>query len=131
MSEKMTVLVNGIAQVEYRRDVPLEERQRAYLTKMDAQMDSGILLDGETIDQPDRLQRARYVALTLAEAILQDREAETAATCSWLAERIPDLQQVRIDAGEDGQVRVELIFDRPLENQVKVQFPMPGEETRH
>ncbi len=131
MSEKMTVLVNGIAQVEYRRDVPLVERQRAYLAKMDAQMDNGIPLDGETVDHPDRLQRARYVALTLAEAILQEREAETAATCSWLAERIPDLQQVRIDAGEDGQVRVELIFDRPLENQVKVQFPMPGEETRH
>ena len=131
MSEKMTVLVNGVAQVEYRRDVPLEERQRAYLAKMDAQMDRGIPLEGETVDHPDRLQRARYVALTLAEAILQDREAEIAATCSWLAERIPDLQQVRIDAGEDGQVRVELIFDRPLENQVKVQFPMPGEETRH
>lgn len=127
----MTVLVNGIAQVEYRRAVPLDERQRAYLAKMDARMDGGIPHEGEIVENPDHLQRARYVALSLAEAILQDQEAATAATCSWLAERIPDLQQVRIDAGEDGQVRVELIFDRPLENQVKVQFPMPGEETRH
>lgn len=132
MSNKMVVLVNGIAELEYHRDVPLPARQRDYLQRMDEEMDRGIPLDGETLANPDLLQRARYVAMSLVESLQQDQEARAAATLAWLAERIPDLQQLRVDTGEDGQVRIELIFDRPLENQVKVQFPMPGAgETRH
>ncbi len=131
MSNKMVVLVNGIAEVEYHRDVPLAERQREYLDRMDAEMDGGIRLGDETVANPDRLQRARYVALSLAESLRENQEPRIAATSAWLAERLPDLQQVRIDTGTDGQTRIELIFDRPLENQVKVEFPMPGGETRH
>ncbi len=132
MSNKMVVLVNGIAELEYHRDVPLPARQRDYLQRMDEEMDRGIPLDGETLPNPDLLQRARYVAMSLVESLQQDQEARAAATLAWLAERIPDLQQLRVDTGEDGQVRIELIFDRPLENQIKVQFPMPGAgETRH
>ncbi len=128
----MVVLVNGIAELEYHRDVPLPARQRDYLQRMDEEMDGGIPLDGEMLANPDLLQRARYVAMSLVESLQQEQEARTAATLAWLAERIPDLQQVRVETGEDGRVRIELIFDRPLENQVKVRFPMSGAgETRH
>ncbi len=132
MSGKMVVLVNGIAELEYHRDVPLGARQREYLQRMDEEMDRGIPFEGKTLANPDLLQRARYVAMSLVESLQQDQEARAAATLAWLAVRIPELQQVRAEIDEQGQVRIELIFDRPLENQVKVQFPMPGAgETRH
>lgn len=132
MSNKMVVVVNGIAELEYHRDVPLPGHQQDYLRRMDEEMDRGIPLDGEMLANPDLLQRARYVAMSLVESLQQDQEARIAATLAWLAVRIPDLQQLRVETGEDGQVRMELVFDRPLENQVKVQFPMPGAgETRH
>ena len=48
-------------------------------------------------------------------------EAMTAAMCSYLAIRLPDLKQVKIDdTGED--VSIELVFDDEYRKQVAVQF---------
>ena len=54
MSNIMAVMLNGIAQLEYDRDKLLPDHQAAYLDKMDTKMDDGIVLDEETITNPDQ-----------------------------------------------------------------------------
>jgi hypothetical protein len=124
MSNIMAVLLNGIAQLEYDRNKPLPDHQALYLDRMDARMDGGIRVAGESIREPDMNQRAQFVAAGLAHAIDSSDEARAAAMCSYLAVRLPDLKQVRID-GEAGQRSIELVFDEDYRRQVAVPF------TRH
>ena len=68
MSNIMAVLRDGIAQLEYDRNRPLPVHQAAYLDKMDARMDEGILVGEETIESPELNQRAQFVAGNLVHA---------------------------------------------------------------
>ena len=95
MSNIMAVLLNGIAQLEYDRDKLLPPHQELYLEKMDKQMDAGITVGGTNISNPDQTQRAQFVAANLAHAILNDEESVASALCSYLANRLPDLKQVK------------------------------------
>lgn len=121
MSNMMAVLLNGIAQLEYDRDKPLPDHQAVYLEKMDTRMDAGILVGEETIEQPDVNLRAQFVAANLLHAIKSDDESMAAALCSYLANRLPDLKQVKFEDNED-DVSIELIFDAAYRKQVPVQF---------
>ena len=123
MSELMVVLLNGEALFEYDRTKPLPDEQRQYLDRMDRQMDEGITLGAEKIDNPDQQQRAQFVALTLLTAIEQDNDAVIAAMNSYLAVRYPDLKQVKADTDKNNKkVMFDLIFDQEHKNQVKVSF---------
>ena len=93
----MAVFLNGIAQLEYDRDKLMPDHQAAYLDKMDAKMDAGILLGGETIKNPDQNQRTQFAAANLASALHSADESMAAAMCSYLAIRLPELKQVKID----------------------------------
>ena len=121
MSDKLAVLLNGIAQLEYDRDKMLPDHQELYLDKMDAKMDEGIMIGEELITHPDRNQRLQFVASNLAHAILTDNESMSAAMCTYLAIREPELKQLKIDNRGDG-VALELDFDEPYHNQTVVQF---------
>jgi hypothetical protein len=121
MNNIMAVFLNGIAQLEYDRERLLPDHQAAYLDKMDARMDAGIMLDNETVRNPDQNQRTRFAAANLAHALHAQDEAVAAAMCSYLAIRLPDLKQVRIN-DEDGEVAIEFIFDEPYRKQVAVDF---------
>jgi hypothetical protein len=120
----MAVLLNGIAQLEYDRDRLLPDHQRAYLVRMDAKMDDGIRIGDETISNPDLDQRARFAAGNLVHALNTNDEAMAAAMCSYLAIRLPELRQVRIEElqGEDGQVSIEFVYDQEYRKQVVVNF---------
>ena len=121
MSNMLAVLLNGIAQLEYDRDKPLPPHQAAYLDKMDTRMDAGILADDATIEHPDINQRARFIAANLVGAMKSNDEEMTAAMCTWLANRLPDLKQVKID--EDGdRVSIDLVFDEEYGKQTAVSF---------
>jgi len=121
MGDKLVVLFNGESVVEYDRGVRLPGHQRQYLDRMDADMDEGIDLAGEMIASPDHTQRAKFVAMHLAQALLDEHDAMVAAGCAYLANRLPDLQQLRImQEGED--LMLDLVFDKAPENQVLVQF---------
>ena len=123
MSDNMVVLLNGEALFEYDRTVTLPERQQQYLDRMDQQMDGGIQLGNETIENPDQQQRAQFVAFTLLNAIKSDDEPVIAAMNSYLATRYPDLKQIKADIDQDsGKVMFDLIFDKEHKNQVKVSF---------
>lgn len=121
MSDLMAVLLNGIAQLEYNRNKPLPDYQGAYLDKMDQKMAAGIEVDGRVIAEPDLGQRAQFVAANLVHAIKSDDEANAAAMCTYLAVRLPDLRQVKIDE-RDGEIAIELVFDQDYVKQYPVQF---------
>jgi len=124
MSSIMAVLLNGIAQIEYDRDRLLPAHQAAYLDRMDATMDNGILIGEETVRNPDQNQRAQFAVANLLHALKTDDESLAAAMCSYLAIRLPELKQVRIEE-VDGEVAVELVFDREYRRQVAVTFTPP------
>jgi hypothetical protein len=118
----MAVILNGVAQLEYDRNRSLPPQQELYLDKMDQKMDKeGIQVGDNFISAPDLNQRAQFVAANLAHAILSDQEATAAALCSYLANRLPDLKQVKIDNSE-GDIAIELVFDEEYQKQVPVQF---------
>jgi len=117
----LTVVLNGEAVIEYDRRKPLDPRQQLFLDRMDRDMDSGISMNGHQESSPDFLARARFVANSLLQALEAENDSVTAATCAYLALRLPELKQVRADK-KDGQVHVNLVFDRPHAPAQTVQF---------
>ena len=124
MSNIMAVMLNGIAQLEYDRDRLLPDHQAAYLDKMDTKMDDGIVLGEQTITHPDQNQRTQFAAANLVHALKTDDESMAAAMCSYLAIRLPELKQVRIEDNA-GEVSIELVFDEDYVKQYPVQFHKP------
>ena len=121
MSNIMAVLLNGIAQLEYDRDQPLPDHQALYLDNMDTKMDEGLLMGDTRIENPDINQRAQFVAANLLHAIKSDNEQVAASMCTYLANRMPDLKQIKMV--EDGEeISIDLIFDEDYKNQVAVPF---------
>ncbi len=121
MNNIMAVLLNGIAQLEYDRDKLLPEHQLAYLDRMDAKMDGGILIGSQTITNPDLGQRTRFAAANLVHALKSDDPDVAAAMCSYLAIRLPELKQVRIE-DNGGDVSIEFVYDEDYRKQVVVDF---------
>jgi hypothetical protein len=121
MSNLLAVLLNGIAQLEYDRDKPLPPHQAAYLDKMDTKMDAGISVGNDTIESPDINQRAQFIAANLLSAMKSNDEEMSAALCTWLANRLPDLKQIKMN--EDGdRVSIDLVFDEAYGKQTAVTF---------
>jgi hypothetical protein len=116
-----TVVVNGQARLEYDRRRILPAPQRAGLDQMDRRMDAGLRLAGTRIERPDALQRAQFVAIQLLTALQQDDEPMVAAACAYLADRLPDLQQLKARTAGEG-FSMELVFDRPHVEEATVQF---------
>ena len=121
MSNMLAVLLNDIAQLEYDRSKPLPPHQAAYLDKMDTKMDTGIMIGDETIQNPDINQRAQFVAANLLNAMKSNNEETTAAMCTWLANRLPDLKQVKMDEAGD-RISIDLVFDEEYGKQTAVTF---------
>ena len=120
----LTVVINGQAVIEYDRRKPLAPRQQSFLARMDRDMDSGIGMDGQQEASPDLLARARFVANSLLQALEVENDSVAAATCAYLAVRLPELKQVRADK-KDGQMHIDLVFDKPHVPTQTVQFVQP------
>ena len=121
----LVVLVNGESRLEYDRSKELSERQRVYLDRMDRQMDSGIRLGTDWVEQPRLAQRASFVAAQLVDALQRDDEALIAACCTYLANRLPELKQIKARLLTVG-FSVELVFDKPYVEEITVDFvPRP------
>jgi len=131
MSDKLVIVLNGQAVIEYDRNKRLPGHQRQFLDKMDADMDQGIELMNEKIANPDNVQRAQFVAMHLVQSLLEENDAMIAASSAYLANRLPDLKQVKAHE-QGGMVSFHLVFDEPLNNQVSVQFdPGLGRNREH
>ncbi len=121
-TKMMVVVINGELKLEYNREISITELQQKYLQKMDRDMDAGITVQGEKIDIPNNIQRAKFVADHLVNAFMKDNDQKIAALCAYLAQVLPSLTQVRVDTIDD-KFNIDLKFDEVLENQVKVSFP--------
>lgn len=124
MSDTLVVVLDGVSQLEYLRATPLQDAQRQYLDRLDARMDGGVELGGRRVEQPNPLQRAQFIALQLLQAVQDGNEAVAAASCAYLANRIPDLQQVRATT-RGGLLSFDLVFDRAYAKEIKVEFVKP------
>ena len=112
----LTVIYNGVPQLEYDRDKPLEDHQLLYLQKMDEKMNTGISIGDQHISNPDISQRAQFVAANLAHAIETDNEISMAALCSYIAIRMPEIQQVSIDKQDNGEIEIDFRFEAATPN---------------
>lgn len=121
MHYKLAILLNGVAQIEYDRAKPLEQKRADYLDNMDQKMDTGISMGEKQITDPAPEQKAEFVASNLYHAIKGDNEAMASAMTSYLAVRIDDLKQVKFNDA-DGNVTIELVYDEVYTGQVAVQF---------
>lgn len=126
MSNLFAVIINGVAQVEYRRDVPLSSKQREYLDRMDQEMDAGFEMGGNFHANPSVAERTQFVASQLIQSIQTNNEQRTAATCSYLADRIKELKQIKATVDENGSMDVDLVFTENYSNQVPVSFSTPA-----
>ena len=124
MSDTLTILFNAQAVVQYDRSKALSPQQQEYLQRMEDKMGLGIMLGSDFIIDPDPLQRAKFVASQLGQALLGDNEQLIAATCAWLASRVPELKQVRIGEQADG-LSIDLVVDESRVNQVSVSLEIP------
>ncbi len=120
----LTVVINGEAVIEYDRRKPLASRQQSFLDRMDRDMDGGIGADGQRGASPDLMARARFVANNLLQALDTQNDSIAAATCAYLALRLPELKQVRADR-KDGELHIDLVFDRPYVPVQTAQFVKP------
>jgi len=123
MNNIMAVLLDGVAQLEYDREKLLPDHQAAYLDKMDEKMAQGIAIGDEEIKNPDINQRAQFVVANLLHALKTDNEQVAGAMCSYLALRLPDLKQVKINE-QNGDVSIELDYENEYSNQVAVEFKL-------
>lgn len=118
----MAVLLNGIAQLEYDRTKPLSDYQETYLNSMDEKMDrEGVEIDGVKIDSPDTNQKIQFITANLLSAMKSNNEGLTSALCTYIATRLPDLKQIKID-DKDNSVTIDLVFDEDYKGQTQVSF---------
>jgi len=92
--------VNQQTVFEYDRSTSIEAAQSTYLDTMDVAMRRGLKIHGELIINPDKMQRARFVALNLIKALQQDNEAVISVACAYLVSRCPALREVQ--ANDEG-----------------------------
>jgi hypothetical protein len=112
---KLHVVVNGNAILEFDRGKPVPGHQRQYIDNMDLKMDAGIQHDDEHITNPNPMQRAQFVANSLINALFKENYELATAMCTYLAKRIPDLKQIKAIGNIDDELSVELVFDRDYE----------------
>ena len=75
----------------------------------------------QNVENPDESQRAQFVVANLLHALKTDNEQVAGAMCSYLAIRMPDLKQLKInEQGEE--VSIEFDFENEYVNQVAVQL---------
>ncbi|MEE9445821.1 MAG: hypothetical protein V3V19_09175 [Cocleimonas sp.] len=112
------VILNDEPLLEFDRKKPVPGHQRQYLDNMDSQMDQGIQLGDDFIRTPNPLQRSQFVANSLINLLLKDEYSMAIAMCTYLAKRMPELQQVKAQGkfdDKENDLSIELVFDRSYE----------------
>ena len=111
MSTMLSIYINGIKVLDYEKNTRQPGKQRQFLDNMDLDMDEGIEINGKLISSPDKMQRANYVAMSLLYGIENKSEGMISATCGYLANRLPELKQIR-SVKEGDEITMDLIFNK-------------------
>jgi hypothetical protein len=134
------VIINDEPILEFDRKKPVPGHQRQYLDNMDAQMDQGIQLGEDFIENPNELMRSQFVANSLVNMLFKEQYSTAIAMCTYLAKRMPDLQQIQCkgdltesstdSSDKDDGVSIEFVFDRSYEQaqqEQTIQFHKPSD----
>jgi hypothetical protein len=121
MTNKLVVVVNGESVLEYDRNIRLPGHQRAYLDRMDKDMEGGITLGDSYIEKPNALQKAQFVTMRMLNGLIDSQDAMVAASCAYLANRVPELKQVRA-VEKDEEITFDLVFDKEYQPEATVEF---------
>jgi len=138
------VVVNDEPILEFDRKKPVPGHQRQYLDNMDAQMDQGIQLGDNFIEEPNALQRSQFVANSLVNMLFKEQYSTAIAMCTYLAKRMPELQQIQCkgdiaetssehsaDGDKKEELSIEFVFDRSYEKaqqEQTIQFHKPSDK---
>ena len=105
----LNIIINGETVASFDTNTRYPGVQRRFLDTMDLDMDQGFELDEQFIKKPDEMERAKYVAMSLIVALQNNNNEMVNAMGAYLANRLPDLKQVRAtDSGND--VEMDLLF---------------------
>jgi hypothetical protein len=135
------VVINGEPILEFDRKKPVPGHQRQYLDNMDAQMDQGVQLGDDFIKEPNALIRSQFVANSLVNMLFKEQYSTAIAMCTYLAKRMPDLQQIQckgdISESNDKEnseaqgLSIEFVFDRSYQKaqqEQTIQFHRPDDK---
>ncbi len=122
MNNIFAVLLNNVPQLEYDRTKPLPERQYQFLENMDQELNQQIVIGEQLIQKPSLEEKAQFVAINLVNALKTSNEGLAAAMCSYLALRVPDLKQVKVNEDQEGKVLIDMVYDEDYIRQFNVEF---------
>ena len=127
--DKVGFLLDGSEVLTYDRSQILPVQQKDYLDKMDKEMDKGIVLVEQLIEQPDRQQKTQFVALNCVNALLQSNDQVAIIMFSYLVDRMPDLKQAKArtksnttDSQASQRIGIEFVFDELKPQGQKIHF---------
>lgn len=100
MSKGFTVTLNEQTIHTY-NDSRAPGRLRRFMDEMDRDMQSGVQLADEWVEQPSELQKQQYVAMVLFDALEKKDSNLVSLMSSYLIERYETLEEIRITQQED------------------------------
>jgi len=125
-SNFLIVQVNGSPALEYDRTKSLSSTQQKSLALIEEKLNLGLMLGNEQVMNPSLEQRIEFVSANLISAILKDEEVLAAASCAYIAQALPELKQIKA-LEKNGEISIELIFDREYRPEEKLNFIPPGQ----
>ena len=105
----LEVTINGKIVLSLDSNTRFPGHQRQFLDTMDLDMDEGFELEGDFIENPDEIQRAKYVAMNMIMAVQAENVELSNAMCAYLVQRQPGLKQVRASYKDDS-VEMDMIY---------------------
>ncbi|HHZ64262.1 MAG TPA: hypothetical protein EYN51_01980 [Flavobacteriales bacterium] len=78
-------------------------------------------VDGKLVENPDENEKVQFVVANLLNAIKGDNAGLTSALCTYIADGMPDLKQIKIDEA-NGEVSIDFVFDEDYKGQAAVEF---------
>ena len=118
----MIVQVDGKVVLEYDRRKPLNKRQQEDLSRIDTKLSQDAEADEHSDSQPNPLKFTEVVSCALVKALQTGNDQVTAASCAWLANRIPELRQVKAKIEGAEQISIELVFNRDYQPEQTIRF---------
>lgn len=120
--QTVVVQVDGAVVLEYDRRKPLNQRQKEGLARIDEKLAEGFHLGVHSMTQPTPLEYTEFVASALIKALQNGNDAVAAASCSWLANRIPELRQIKAKTESENNISIELVFNRDYQPEQVIRF---------
>ena len=120
--QSMIVQVDGKVVLEYDRRTPLNKRQQEDLSRIDTKLSQNTEADEHSDSQPNPLKFTEVVSCALVKALQTGNDQVTAASCAWLANRIPELRQVKAKIESTEQISIELVFNRDYQPEQTIRF---------